>query len=170
MLNYHYLGQELGSTCFEVQRRLGNTMTLNSPWKTRQNTCRSENNVLKYSLWDGVFVCVQLPRCIQWQKLYSLLQHRLEAQGKWERNLSCKKQNKPQLIVNIIQYTRQNIYQGVMYLLVTNPEKVQLIHPPMRIMGSTFVTLPFIMSVSMLGSVGCYNHIVKHMSAKKKKR
>lgn len=56
-----------------------------------------------------------------------------------------------------------------MYLLVTNPEKVQLIHPPMRIMGSTFVTLPFIMSVSMLGSVGCYNHIVKHMSAKKKK-
>lgn len=101
MLNYHYLGQELGSTCFEVQRRLGNTMTLNSPWKTRQNTCRSENNVLKYSLWDGVFVCVQLPRCIQWQKLYSLLQHRLEAQGKWERNLSCKKQNKPQLIVTV---------------------------------------------------------------------
>lgn len=37
-------------------------------------------------------------------------------------------------------------------LLVTNPEKVQLIHPPMRIMGSTLVTLPFIMSVSMLGS------------------
>ncbi len=38
-------------------------------------------------------------------------------------------------------------------LLVTNPEKVQLIQPPMRIMGSTLVTFPFIMSVSMLGSV-----------------
>ena len=39
-----------------------------------------------------------------------------------------------------------------MELLVTNPEKVQLIQPPIRIMGSTLVTLPFIMSVSMLGS------------------
>lgn len=39
-------------------------------------------------------------------------------------------------------------------LLVTNPEKVQLIQPPMRIMGSTLVTFPFIMSVNMLGSVG----------------
>lgn len=94
------------------------------------------------------------------------LKRRVSGKG----TLAGKKQNKPQLIVNIIQYTRQNIYHGVMYLLVTNPEKVQLIHPPMRIMGSTFVTLPFIMSVSMLGSVGCYNHIVKHMSAKKKKR
>lgn len=37
-------------------------------------------------------------------------------------------------------------------LLVTNPEKVQLIQPPIRIMGRTFVTLPFIMSVNMLGS------------------
>lgn len=42
---------------------------------------------------------------------------------------------------------------GVRALLVTNPEKVQLIQPPMRIMGSTLVTFPFIMSVSMLGSV-----------------
>lgn len=39
------------------------------------------------------------------------------------------------------------------HLLVTNPEKVQLIQPPIRIMGRTLVTLPFIMSVNMLGSV-----------------
>lgn len=37
-------------------------------------------------------------------------------------------------------------------LLVTKPENVMLIHPPIRIIGRTLVTLPFIMSVSMVGS------------------
>lgn len=37
-------------------------------------------------------------------------------------------------------------------LLVTKPENVMLIHPPIRIIGRTFVTLPFIMSVSIVGS------------------
>lgn len=40
-----------------------------------------------------------------------------------------------------------------MYLLVTKPENVQLIHPPMTIIGKTFVKLPFTMSVMTLGSV-----------------
>jgi hypothetical protein len=35
---------------------------------------------------------------------------------------------------------------------VTKPENVMLIHPPIRIIGRTFVTFPFIMSVSMVGS------------------
>lgn len=35
---------------------------------------------------------------------------------------------------------------------MTNPEKAQLIHPPIRIMGSTLVRFPFIMSVNMLVS------------------
>ena len=38
-------------------------------------------------------------------------------------------------------------------LLVTNPENIQLIQPPIRTMGSTLVTLPFNMSVIMVGSV-----------------
>lgn len=37
-------------------------------------------------------------------------------------------------------------------LLVTKPEKAQLIHPPITIMGSTLVRLPFIISVNMLVS------------------
>ena len=37
--------------------------------------------------------------------------------------------------------------------VVTNPEKCQLIHPPMTIMGKNTVRLPFSMSVIMLGSV-----------------
>lgn len=39
-----------------------------------------------------------------------------------------------------------------MQLLVTKPEKAQLIHPPIMIIGSTLVRLPFIMSVTILGS------------------
>lgn len=39
------------------------------------------------------------------------------------------------------------------HLLVTNPENVILIQPPMRIIGRTLVTFPFIISVSMVGSV-----------------
>ena len=35
-----------------------------------------------------------------------------------------------------------------------NPEKVQLIQPPITIMGSMLVNIPFIMSNAMLGSVG----------------
>lgn len=35
---------------------------------------------------------------------------------------------------------------------MTNPEKVQLIHPPMTIMGRMFVRLPFNMSVIIDGS------------------
>lgn len=35
---------------------------------------------------------------------------------------------------------------------MTKPEKAQLIHPPIRIMGRTLVRFPFIMSVSMLVS------------------
>lgn len=35
---------------------------------------------------------------------------------------------------------------------MTKPENVMLIHPPIRIIGRTLVTLPFIMSVSMVGS------------------
>lgn len=35
---------------------------------------------------------------------------------------------------------------------MTNPEKAQLIHPPITIMGRTLVRFPFIMSVSMLES------------------
>lgn len=35
---------------------------------------------------------------------------------------------------------------------MTNPEKAQLIHPPITIMGRTFVRFPFIMSVNMLES------------------
>lgn len=35
---------------------------------------------------------------------------------------------------------------------MTNPEKAQLIHPPIKIMGSTLVRFPFIMSVNMLES------------------
>lgn len=38
------------------------------------------------------------------------------------------------------------------HLLVTNPENVMLIQPPMRIIGRTLVTFPFIISVSMVGS------------------
>lgn len=38
------------------------------------------------------------------------------------------------------------------HLLVTNPENVMLIQPPMRIIGRTLVTFPFIMSVNMVGS------------------
>ena len=38
-------------------------------------------------------------------------------------------------------------------LLVTKPENVQLIQPPIRIMGSTFVRFPFSISVIMFGSV-----------------
>ena len=38
-------------------------------------------------------------------------------------------------------------------LLVTKPEKAQLIHPPIMIMGKTLVTLPFNMSLIALGSV-----------------
>ena len=34
-----------------------------------------------------------------------------------------------------------------------NPEKVQLIQPPITIMGSMLVNIPFIMSNAMLGSV-----------------
>ena len=35
-----------------------------------------------------------------------------------------------------------------------NPEKVQLIQPPITIMGSMLVNIPFIMSNAMLGSAG----------------
>lgn len=49
-------------------------------------------------------------------------------------------------------------------LLVTNPENVQLIHPPMRIMGSTLVTLPFIMSVSMLGSRQHMDETIRYLT------
>lgn len=35
---------------------------------------------------------------------------------------------------------------------MTNPEKAQLIHPPIKIMGRTLVTFPFNMSVNMLES------------------
>ena len=42
---------------------------------------------------------------------------------------------------------------NLLYLLVKNPEKAQLIQPPMMIMGKTLVTLPFNISVIMLGSV-----------------
>lgn len=38
------------------------------------------------------------------------------------------------------------------HLLVTNPENVMLIQPPMRIIGRTLVTFPFIISVNMVGS------------------
>lgn len=37
--------------------------------------------------------------------------------------------------------------------VVTNPENVQLIHPPIKIMGRTLVTFPLSMSVIMEGSV-----------------
>ncbi len=35
-----------------------------------------------------------------------------------------------------------------------NPAKVQLIQPPITIMGSTLVKVPFIISNAMFGSVG----------------
>jgi hypothetical protein len=38
------------------------------------------------------------------------------------------------------------------HLLVRKPEKAQLIHPPITIMGNTLVKLPFIISVIMEGS------------------
>lgn len=44
------------------------------------------------------------------------------------------------------------IKKGLVYLLVKNPEKAQLIQPPMTIIGRTLVMLPFIMSVIIVGS------------------
>ena len=38
-------------------------------------------------------------------------------------------------------------------VLVTNPEKAQLIHPPMIIIGKTLVTFPLSISVIAFGSV-----------------
>ena len=40
------------------------------------------------------------------------------------------------------------------YLLVMKPAKVQLIHPPIRIIGRTFVRVPFSISNAILGSGG----------------
>ena len=37
-------------------------------------------------------------------------------------------------------------------LLVINPEKCQLIHPPIRIIGKTLVKFPFAISTIMVGS------------------
>lgn len=37
-------------------------------------------------------------------------------------------------------------------LLVRNPEKAQLIHPPIMIIGRTLVTFPFNISVIIVGS------------------
>lgn len=52
------------------------------------------------------------------------------------------------------------IFVMSMYVLVKNPLNIQLIHPPMTIIGRTLVTLPFNMSVIILGSViGFYNII-----------
>lgn len=113
---------------------------------------------------------ISLPGSIQWKQLYSLLQHGLEAQSEREGNLSCVKKVQKELPCKTISYLvarqtkshfcachimhhkLQDLW-WVRSLLVTNPEKVQFIQPPMRIMGSTLVTFPFIMSVSMLGSV-----------------
>jgi hypothetical protein len=39
------------------------------------------------------------------------------------------------------------------FILVTNPEKAQLIHPPIIIMGRTLVMFPFSISVIALESV-----------------
>lgn len=44
------------------------------------------------------------------------------------------------------------VFDNFFYLLVKKPENAQLIHPPITIIGNTFVTLPFSMSVIMEGS------------------
>ena len=44
-----------------------------------------------------------------------------------------------------------------------NPEKVQLIQPPITIMGSMLVNIPFIMSNAMLGSVGGERENIVHV-------
>lgn len=44
------------------------------------------------------------------------------------------------------------VSSGLLHSLVTNPEKAQLIHPPIKIIGRTLVRFPFIMSVIMLVS------------------
>ena len=50
--------------------------------------------------------------------------------------------------------------------LMTNPEKAQLIQPPIRIMGRTLVRLPFIMSVSIPESADTHAQItaVKYLA------
>ena len=49
--------------------------------------------------------------------------------------------------------------------LIANPEKVQLIQPPRRIIGRTFMNMFFIMSVAMLLSVsGTHAHTHRHTS------
>lgn len=58
-----------------------------------------------------------------------------------------KQQNRVNLIVTLLVRL-----QNQKHSLMTNPEKAQLIHPPIRIMGRTLVRFPFIMSVIILVS------------------
>ena len=51
----------------------------------------------------------------------------------------------------------------ICYLLVRKPEKAQLIQPPIMIIGRTLVTLPFNMSVIILGSE-IYVHVQQNFN------
>ena len=57
--------------------------------------------------------------------------------------------HKLSLLTSVYTYAYTNCH----YLLVKKPENAQFIHPPMTIIGKTLVTLPFNISVIMVGSV-----------------
>ena len=73
-------------------------------------------------------------------KLDASLKHSLEPQSQWEGNLRSG------LKIIVCQLT---IYT----LVVTKPEKCQLIQPPTTTMGTIEVRFPFNISVIMLGSI-----------------
>lgn len=76
---------------------------------------------------------------VQVQFLFATL---TEIEGLMGKGPSLKKRS----IMIVIKLFTYNI-------LVMKPENIQFIHPPIMIIGSTFVRLPFNISVIMVGSV-----------------
>ena len=168
ILNYHYLGLELMSTCFVVQTRSGNTTTPSSPWMINAQRERERTNEKKITHFK--INTVHLYRSFFFLSVYQEASSESSSIPCCSMGLKRRVRGKGTLAVwdnvqkelNVgFPYKQHIMWLHYMFkvrlLLVTNPEKVQLIQPPMRIMGSTLVTFPFIMSVSMLGSVRRYS-------------
>lgn len=83
------------------------------------------------------------PGRVQASQLHAALEHGLESEGEREGDLQCPSS----------PFRAKWGGGGVSALVVTNPEKVQLIQPPMTIMGRTLRRFPFSISVIIPGSV-----------------